>query len=115
MKLGMEFEISYSHSLEGHSRCGKKHEHTSKVVVEAEGEVKGGPELKDNMLMDFFEMGKICKDVLAGLDGKDLNEIFDFPTAENIAKWIFDNLKDKIPVAKVVFFEEDDKWCVVEK
>jgi 6-pyruvoyltetrahydropterin/6-carboxytetrahydropterin synthase len=45
------------------------------------------------MILDFTV---IKKKILEKLDHKNLNDIFDFnPTAENIAKWICDELGEK--------------------
>ncbi len=41
--------------------------------------------------------------------------MFDFPTSENIAMWIFENLKDKIPIYAVKFFEGNNKYCEITR
>ena len=46
---------------------------------------------------------------------RDLNELFDFPTSENIAAWIFEKLKDKVPVSSIKFFEGTNKYCEITK
>ena len=56
----MTFYIDYAHNLPGHPLCGRNHGHTAKVLIEIEGDVKGGPSYKDNMLIDFAEMKRIC-------------------------------------------------------
>jgi 6-pyruvoyltetrahydropterin/6-carboxytetrahydropterin synthase len=115
LRIGMEFQIDYAHSLRGHKKCEPKHGHTSKVLIEIEGEVKGGRLYEENVVMDFDEMRSICKRVLDELDHRDLNEIFEFPTAENVSKWIYEKLKEKLPVCKVTVFEGEGKWCTVGK
>jgi len=49
------------------------------------------------------------------LDHTNLNDMFDFPTSENIAMWIFDNLKERIPISSVKFFEGSNKYCEITK
>ena len=41
--------------------------------------------------------------------------MFDFATSENIAMWIFENLKEKIPIYSVKFFEGTNKYCEITK
>ena len=41
--------------------------------------------------------------------------MFDFPTSENISMWIFEELKDKIPIHSVKFFEGSNKYCEITK
>jgi len=114
-KLGMEFEIDFAHVLKGHPKCSQPHGHTSKILVEVEGHVKNGSNYKDNMIMDFDEMKKVCWETIEKLDHKDLNIFFEFPTSENITMWIFKNLEDKIPISAVKFYEGNGKWCTIEK
>ena len=114
-KLGVEFEIDFAHILKDHPKCGKPHGHTAKIIVEVTGDVKKGNTYQDNMVMDFHEMKTTCWNVIQDLDHKDLNSKFDFPTSENIAMWIFDNLKDKIPISSVKFFEGSNKYCEITK
>ncbi|NIQ04898.1 MAG: 6-carboxytetrahydropterin synthase [Candidatus Korarchaeota archaeon] len=114
MKLGMEFWIDYAHSLEGFSKCYGKHGHTAKVIIEIEGDVKGGNEFEENILLQFEKMEEKCKRVLDTLDHQDLNEIFEHPTTETIVNWIFEKLSEMLPVSRVTFFEGRGKWATVE-
>ena len=41
-------------------------------------------------------MKKICWETIQKLDHTNLDTMFDFATSENIAMWIFDNLKEKM-------------------
>ena len=67
------------------------------------------------MVIEFDRMKKMCWEVIQKLDHADLDNMFDFPTSENIALWIFDNLKDKIPISGVKFFEGSNKYCEISK
>lgn len=114
-KLGVEFEIDFAHTLRGHPKCGQPHGHTSKIIVEVEGVVKKGNSYQDNMVLDFDEMKKTCWAVISQLDHKDLDKIFEFPTSENIAEWIFEQLDGKIPLSSVKFFEGTSSYCEVTR
>ncbi len=94
-RLGMKFYIDYAHKLPGHKLCGREHGHTAKILIEIEGEVKGGPTYQDNMLIDFAEMKRICKVVLDNIDHRNLNELFVMPTSEIIVDWIYSAIKRK--------------------
>ena len=114
-RLGVEFEIDFAHTLRGHPKCGKPHGHTSRIIVEVEGDVKKGDSYEDNMVIEFDEMKKICWETIQKLDHTNLDNMFDFATSENIAMWIFDNLKEKIPIHSVKFFEGNNKYCEITK
>ena len=114
-KLGVEFEIDFSHTLKGHPKCGQPHGHTSRIIVEVEGDVKTGDTYQENMIIEFDEMKKICWNIIQKLDHNDLNSMFDFPTSENITTWIFENLEGKIPISSVKLYEGNRKYCKVTK
>ena len=80
-----------------------------------EGDVKQGDSYQDNMVIDFDLMKKTCWETISELDHRNLNELFDFPTSENITSWIFEKLQTKIPVSSVKFFEGSRKFCQVTK
>ena len=114
-KIGVEFEIDFAHTLKGHPKCGKPHGHTARIIVEASGELKTGSTYEDNMVIEFDEMKKLCWQTIQQLDHTNLDGMFDFPTSENIAMWIFENLKGKIPIYGVKFFEGTNKYCEITK
>ena len=68
---------------------------------------------EENMVIEFDKMKKLCWTTIEQLDHRNLNDLFDFPTSENIAEWIFENLKDKIPLHSVKFFEGTNKYCEI--
>ena len=114
-RLGVEFEIDFAHTLRGHPKCGKPHGHTSRIIVEVEGDVKQGDSYEENMVIEFDSMKKTCWETIQELDHRNLNELFDFPTSENIAAWIFEKLSDKVPVSSIKFFEGTNKYCEITK
>ncbi len=63
---------------------------------------------KGGMGVDFVEIDDLLKEILP--DYKLLNDVFEFsPSAENVAKWIYDQLKPKYPtLRKVVVWETEN-------
>lgn len=74
-----------------------------------------------NMVVDFHEVQVLLKQILAPLDGFDLNRVNglgDSPTAELVARFIFDKLTEKIseiaPAVKVkslAISEAENCWA----
>jgi len=104
----VEADFAAAHYLSHyHGKCERLHGHNYRVRVRARGAVldSGG------MLLDFGELKGALREVLAALDHSDLNAIPDFagdPSAERIAKYIFDALSIKLPgapLASVDVFE----------
>jgi len=93
------FEISIkshfcgAHCLKGYKGpCANLHGHNWEVEIFLRG-IKTG---RAGMLVDFKDLKKALDTVLVKLDHQDLNALRAFnkknPTAENIAKYIFDQL-----------------------
>jgi len=112
MKVGREFSFDASHFLPDYKgKCERVHGHTYRLKVVVEGEPN-----ENGMVMDFSELkGAVNDAVMERLDHSNLNEIFENPTAENIAEWIFKELEGKIPVCSVKLYEGLGKWVLIEK
>jgi 6-pyruvoyltetrahydropterin/6-carboxytetrahydropterin synthase len=112
MKIGREFYFDSSHHLpEYKGKCEQVHGHTYKLEVVLEDNVGRG-----GMVMDFTEMkGIVNSNIIEKLDHMNLNNLFENPTAENIASWIFNELESKIPLHHVKLWEGNGKWVLVEK
>jgi len=82
------------HFPEGH-KCRNLHGHTYQVEVVLEGEVDPAV----GYFMDYGELKKAIAPVEARLDHHYLNDIpgLAISTAENLAKWIYDELKPGLP------------------
>lgn len=110
MKAFREFYFDASHYLPGYKgKCEQFHGHTYRLEVGVEGEVG-----TDGMVMDFNEMKRIVSArVIEPLDHRNLNDVFKNPTAENIASWIFRELKKEMPICSVRLWEGRGKWVEV--
>lgn len=97
----IESDFSSAHFLRGYKgKCEKLHGHNWRVAVEVEKDALD----KAGMVMDFHELKIKLKKVLERLDHSCLNNLAYFkklnPTSENIARYIYTNLK--IPGLKSV-------------
>jgi len=112
-ELSVEVSFSAAHQLRGYKgKCENMHGHNWKVQVSVMSE-----DLNDiDLVIDFHELKKMAREVIAPLDHAYLNDIFPFteknPSSENMAKWIFDCMKKKIAdnavrVSAVTVWESD--------
>lgn len=96
-------EFSSAHNLrEYRGKCEELHGHNWKVKA-----VVSGKKLdKAGLLMDFKELKARLNKILDRFDHKYINRLEYFkrvnPTSENIARYIFDNLKSQISNLKSV-------------
>lgn len=90
-RISKRMEIAGAHhlSLDYKSKCQDLHGHNWIIVVYCQSETLD----ENGMVIDFTH---IKRDVHDKLDHKFLNDIVDFnPTAENIAKWIAEQIGPK--------------------
>ncbi|HJD52427.1 MAG TPA: 6-carboxytetrahydropterin synthase [Candidatus Avibacteroides avistercoris] len=102
-------EVSASHRLHlsYQSKCENLHGHNWVITVYCRARELN----EDGMVVDFTKIKTMVKD---RLDHRDLNEVLPFnPTAENIARWVCDNVDCcyKVEVREsegnVAVYEED--------
>lgn len=99
-KITKRMEIAGAHNLKlcYESKCSNLHGHNWIVIVYCKAEELN----EDGMVVDFTHLKKMVHDKL---DHQYLNEIVDFnPTAENIAKWIC----DQVPTCYKVDVQESE-------
>lgn len=104
MIVGRSFEFQSAHHLPRHpGKCRNLHGHTYRLEVLCEGPVD--PE--SGMVIDFADVKAAVQGrILDPLDHTLLNDIIDYPTAENIAAWIWDHLADSgLPLAEIRLWE----------
>lgn len=110
MRLDVEFYFAAAHRLPRYEGpCFRMHGHNYKFFVAVEGEVDPGT----GMIADFGDVKRIVGErVLAVVDHRTLNDTLDNPTAENIARWIWETLEGHLPgLAEVRLYEIPDS-CV---
>ncbi len=96
-KLMIETSFSSAHQLRGYKgKCENLHGHNWRVQVYVVSDV-----LNDiDLVIDFHEIKSMTNEIISKLDHTLINNIFPFteknPSSENIAKWIFDSLKEKM-------------------
>ena len=98
VELFKEFTFESAHRLPhvpvGH-KCSRLHGHSFRVAIYIEGEV----DPHTGWIRDFSEIKAIFKPLYEILDHNYLNDIpgLDNPTSENMAKWIWQQLKPLLP------------------
>ena len=108
-KISKEFEFCASHSLinleEGHS-CMRIHGHNYKVIIELQAEKLN----KDGFVCDYRKFDPIKKMLDEQFDHRHLNDFLAFqPSAENIAKHIFEIVAVTFPQLQAVIVSETPK------
>ena len=111
--LTKEFKFEAAHKLPHHDGlCARLHGHSfrARVICQRSDLIAEGP--KQGMVIDFKAVSKAVDPlVTAFLDHHYLNETLPLenPTSENIAKWLYGELKRMLPtVLKAV---EVDETC----
>ena len=92
-------------------KCRRLHGHSFQVEVAVAGEID--PKL--GWLIDYAEISDAFRPLLERLDHYYLNEItgLENPTSENIAIWIWRDLKPRLPLlAEIVVAETCTARCV---
>jgi 6-pyruvoyltetrahydropterin/6-carboxytetrahydropterin synthase len=110
MRLDVEFTFAAAHRLPRYDGpCFRVHGHNYKFFVALEGEV----DARTGMIADFGEVKRIVQEqVLARVDHRNLNDVLENPTAENIARWLWEVLDPHVPgLAEVRLYEIPDS-CV---
>ncbi|MBI5211889.1 MAG: 6-carboxytetrahydropterin synthase QueD [Nitrospirae bacterium] len=113
-KLMIETSFASAHQLRGYKgKCENLHGHNWKVQAYVTAK-----KLNDiDIAIDFLDLKRITNEIVLQLDHKFLNNIPPFteknPSSENIAKWIFESLREKlagyenVEVSAVTVWESD--------
>lgn len=107
MELRKTFQFEAAHRLPRvpkRHKCHRLHGHSFQVEVV----VAGACDPKLGWVMDYADMTRAFKPLWARLDHYYLNEVpgLDNPTSENIAIWIWNRLKRRLPGLKEVVVAE---------
>jgi len=101
MLVTKEFEFDAAHKLINYrGKCENLHGHRWKVQVTLQAQVG-----KNGIAFDFARLEEIVREkVIEKLDHTYLNDIFPQPSTENIALWIWKNLK-QLPLYEIKVWE----------
>lgn len=107
MEIWKEFTFDAAHVLpnvpEGH-KCRRLHGHTYRVRVYVSGE----PDDRVGWVMDFGEIKAAFEPIIDHLDHYYLNDIegLENPTAEVLARWIWQRLEPRLPMLSRIEIHE---------
>lgn len=114
MEIYKEFSIEAAHRLphvpEGH-KCARLHGHSFQVSIHVSGSVQE----PHGWVMDFADIKSAFRPVWERLDHHYLNDIpgLENPTSENLARWIWRELKPALPLlSKIIVKETCTSGCV---
>lgn len=114
MQIFKQFTFDSAHFLpnvpDGH-KCKEIHGHTYRLTVFIEG-----PLDKDlNWVMDFSDLKRAIGPVIDSIDHKLMNNIsgLENPTCEQMAIWLWNKIKPKIPLLKKIELNETPTSGVV--
>lgn len=107
IELRKTFQLEAAHllpNLPPTHKCRRLHGHSFKVDVVVAGECH--PKL--GWLMDYADISETFKPLWEQLDHRYLNEVpgLENPTSENLAAWIWNRLKPKLPLLTEVCVAE---------
>jgi len=100
-EIRVEADFAAAHFLaDYHGKCERLHGHNYRVLAHA----RGGELDAGGMLLDFGVLKDALRGVCASLDHSNLNEITEFhdnPSAERIARYIYDRLRALMPESPI--------------
>jgi 6-pyruvoyltetrahydropterin/6-carboxytetrahydropterin synthase len=114
MELFKEFTFDAAHRLPNapaEHKCSRLHGHTFRVEVR----IRGTVDPHAGWVMDFGEIKQAFRPIHDELDHTLLNEVDGLknPTSENLARWIWDQLRPRLPgLAELVVRETCTSGCI---
>lgn len=114
MEIFKEFSFEAAHRLPNvptDHKCARLHGHSFQVRIVVAGEVGE----QSGWIMDFGDLKKAFRPVWEQLDHHYLNEIegLENPTSENIAIWIWQQLKPGLPeLSRIEIRETCTSGCI---
>ncbi len=93
-RVGRHFEFEASHKLPNNAiygKCSNLHGHRYELEIEVEGELQ-----ENGWICNFSEIKEIVNDtIIEKFDHAYLNQYFEIPTVENIARYVYEELSRK--------------------
>ena len=72
-----------------------------------EGELKA-----DGIVLDYKEIKKIVEEkTINKLDHTNLNDLIKNSSSENVCIWIWEQLKNDLPLKKLTLYETENQFC----
>ena len=107
MLVTRKFEFDSAHKLEGLG-VNESNLHGHRYVLEVS---VNGP-VKNDVVMDIAKIKEVVnQEVMENLDHHNLNDLIENPTMENIAMWIWNQLKDKLDMlSEVKLYETPNNY-----
>ena len=116
VRLARDFTFEAAHLLPkapAEHKCRRLHGHSFRVEVQVEGEV----DPRTGWLIDYGDIRDAVEPLRTQLDHYYLNEIrgLENPTSENLAAWIWERLKPRLPsVIRLIVHETCEARCEYE-
>jgi len=112
-ELSKTFRFEAAHCLPnvppGH-KCAEPHGHSYRVTVTVAGQVDEAL----GWVMDFGDLKEVVSPLIQQLDHRNLNAVAGLanPTSEQLARWLWDRIRPKVPqLTKVAVAESDTSLC----
>ena len=106
-ELTRSYEIDAAHRLphvpRGH-KCGRMHGHGFRIEVTVRGRVGR----RTGWVVDYAHIDGAARPLVDSLDHRTLNDVpgLENPTSENLARWIWNELKPQLPALSLVVVHE---------
>lgn len=91
VRICREYDFDAAHRLEWHpGACRRLHGHTYTLELSVAGQLD-----ERGVVMDFAELDQVVRSqVLDKVDHQYLNDLIENPTAERVARWMWDRLAE---------------------
>ena len=111
MRVRRRFEFEAAHRLPNHpGKCRELHGHSYVLVVTVERPV----DPQTGLAIDFSDLKDVVKrEVVDLLDHRLINERIENPTAEIMARWIWERLREALPGLAEIELHETSNCSVV--
>lgn len=108
-RIGKSFEFSAAHRLVApyEGKCSRLHGHTWRVEIVVCAEVLDS----SGMVVDFSDFAPLKEYLAQRFDHSTINDTVAQPTAENIARYLFDWSSGRWSVFSVRVYESSTSWA----